>query len=265
MVVCGAGAAGTELSFAIKTRWSKLFGTEIPVKLLAFDDTPLPHDPESTRNQINESLKNKGILVESKCVVKEVQKDKVILADGREFTSNVTIWATEAAPHGITTASDLEIMDGYFKVNNFLQSTSHSNVFAGGDCITMEHFADKGMPTKAGSYAIREGPILAENITDFLANKPLQEFLPQMDCFKIMTTGEGKAIGHKFGKTFTGRWVWKMKDFIDKSFVHLFDPKNLFVDYETKGMAEKIDNFLLNDEQFKRTKKIMRASKAEVY
>ncbi len=29
VVVCGAGAAGTELAFAFKSRWSKFFNTEI--------------------------------------------------------------------------------------------------------------------------------------------------------------------------------------------------------------------------------------------
>jgi hypothetical protein len=28
-------------------------------------------------------------------------------------------------------------------------------------------------------------------------------------------TGDGKAIGTKFGIAFTGAWVWKMKDYID--------------------------------------------------
>lgn len=38
VVVCGAGAAGTELSFAFKARWSKLFNTDISVKLIASRD-----------------------------------------------------------------------------------------------------------------------------------------------------------------------------------------------------------------------------------
>jgi NADH dehydrogenase FAD-containing subunit len=35
VAVCGAGAAGTELAFAYKVRWSTLFGQEITVKLLS--------------------------------------------------------------------------------------------------------------------------------------------------------------------------------------------------------------------------------------
>ena len=36
VVVCGAGAAGTELSFAFKARWTKQFGQDVKVKLLCY-------------------------------------------------------------------------------------------------------------------------------------------------------------------------------------------------------------------------------------
>jgi NADH dehydrogenase FAD-containing subunit len=85
----------------------------------------------------------------------------VILADGSEIICDVAVWATGADPHGLTTESDLDILKGLFRVNDQLQSTSHPNVFAGGDCITMENYVDKPFPTKAGVYAVRAGPVIA--------------------------------------------------------------------------------------------------------
>jgi selenide,water dikinase len=65
--------------------------------------------------------------------------------------------------------SDLEILKGYFSVNEFLQSTSHSNIFGGGDCITMANYASEpNFPPKAGVYAVREGPIIAQNIVNMI-------------------------------------------------------------------------------------------------
>ena len=55
-------------------------------------------------------------------------------------------------------------------------------------------------------------------------------------------TGDGKAIGSKFGIAFTGKWVWHMKDHIDRSFMKLFDPHYLFKEYKTKGCAEPMEN-----------------------
>ena len=43
-------------------------------------------------------------------------------------------------------------------------------------------------------------------------------------------TGDGKAIGTKFGITFLGKWVWNMKNYIDVGFMKLFDAKYLFRD-----------------------------------
>ena len=46
-------------------------------------------------------------------------------------------------------------------------------------------------------------------------------------------TGDGKAIGQKFGIAFTGKWVWNMKDYIDVCFMKLFYHHYLFNKPET--------------------------------
>jgi len=118
-------------------------------------------------------LEERNIKIETNCRVKRIEEGKVILEDGREFEATVPIWATGADPQEVSAKSDLALMKGYFRVNNYLQSTSHPNVFAGGDCITMESYADKGYPTKAGVYAVREGPIIAENLVKYIEGEKL--------------------------------------------------------------------------------------------
>ena len=49
-----------------------------------------------------------------------------------------------------------------------MQSCSHPNVFAGGDCVSMENYVESPYPTKAGVYAVRAGPIIAQNIMKYL-------------------------------------------------------------------------------------------------
>ena len=48
VVVCGSGAAGTELAFAFKARWSKLFGKEIKVTLIGTSERPVPGQTDQT-------------------------------------------------------------------------------------------------------------------------------------------------------------------------------------------------------------------------
>ena len=83
---------------------------------------------------------------------------------------------------------------------------------------------------------------------NYLNNKPLDEYVPQTGFLSLMMTGDGASLGTKFGITFMGKWVWTLKDYIDMSFMNLFNPKYLFKDYETKGTAEPLDNFTLFDD-----------------
>ena len=78
-------------------------------------------------------------------------------------------------------------------------------------------------------------------------------------------TGDGSSIGSKFGIGFVGKWVWKMKDFIDMSFMDLFNPKYLYNDYENKGMAEPIESSVLFDDIAAETKDIIEENKKKAY
>ena len=69
-------------------------------------------------------------------------------------------------------------MNGYFKVNDYMQSTSHHNIFAAGDCVQMETYAEKAFPPKAGVYAVRAGPIVAGNIVKYIKGEPLDRYVP---------------------------------------------------------------------------------------
>jgi selenide,water dikinase len=162
VVVCGGGAAGVELSFAFKNRWSKAFGTEIDVTLLSDHSDVLFYESEAVRELVKTKFNEKNIKMVNGSKVKKITADKLILEDGRELECTVPIWATGAEPQVVTRQSpEVDEMNGYFRVNDFLQSTSHKNVFAGGDCITMESYAGKNFPPKAGVYAVRAGPIVA--------------------------------------------------------------------------------------------------------
>jgi NADPH-dependent 2,4-dienoyl-CoA reductase/sulfur reductase-like enzyme len=151
----------------------------------------------------------------------------------------------------VTEQSDLDILQGYFRVNDYMQSTSFPNIFAGGDCVTMETYAEKRFPPKAGVYAVRAGPIIAQNVANFITGTPLIPYIPQTGFLALLMTGDEKAVGTKFGIAFSGRWVWKMKDYIDGGFMKLFNPKYLFSDYTLKGFAEPLENNELFDEEKK--------------
>jgi len=238
----------------------------VTVKLIGSKDLPVPEQTDATRTQIVRKLKEKNIEYIPNAHVSEVTPTEVVLTDGRTVPCDVAIWATGAEPQGVTAESDLAIMKSFFRVNNFLQSTSHPNVFAGGDCITMESYVDKPYPTKAGVYAVRAGPFIAKNLVNFIQNKPLEEYVPQTGFLSLMMTGDGNCIGAKFGICFVGKWVWELKDYIDMSFMDLFNPEYLFTDYKTKGTAEPIENYVLfDDEKEDEKKQVIEGLKKQAY
>jgi hypothetical protein len=76
-------------------------------------------------------------------------------------------------------------------------------------------------------------------------------------------TGDEKAIGCKFGITFTGRWVWRLKDAIDRGFMKLFDPNYLFDNYEKYGCSYPLGNDELFEEKTKAEKEKELAKKKQ--
>ena len=134
------------------------------------------HESQAIRELTKKKLAELGITVVNNARIAKIEGDGIILSDGRIIPCNVPVWATGAEPQKLTVRSNLEVLDGYFRVNDYLQSSSHSNVFGGGDCITMETYSNtvhpdqprRVFPPKAGVYAVREGPILAQNLVSYI-------------------------------------------------------------------------------------------------
>ena len=95
----------------------------------------------------------------------------------------------------------------------------HDDLFAVGDCATL---VDYPHTPKAGVYAVRQGPVLAHNLQAALAGEKLQEYSPQSDFLTLLNLGDGSALGAKKGLSFQGRWVMRLKDWIDRRFMQRF-------------------------------------------
>jgi hypothetical protein len=77
-------------------------------------------------------------------------------------------------------------------------------------------------------------------------------------------TGDNKAVGAKFGIAFAGKWVWGMKDYIDRGFMKLFDPNYLFNDFANKGCAEPLERNELFENELAEEKVFTDKIKTEV-
>ena len=205
----GAGAAGVELALAMQHRFRN---HNVGVTLISAANTL----PGSVGPRLARIMRARGIAVLAGQAAACVTRDGVQLVSGAMVEADVVIAATGASAATWPRASGLKTdKDGFILVNDQLQSISHANVFAAGDCATMEN---QPRP-KSGVYAVKAGPPLNENLRRALRGDALQRYVPQARSLYLISAGNRYAIGSWGNYAWQGGWVWCWKDFIDRGFV----------------------------------------------
>jgi selenide,water dikinase len=143
-----------------------------------------------------------------------------MLAGYGPLAADEILWTTEAAPARWLAKAGLPLdARGFLRVDQTLRVTGHNDVFAAGDTIA---FSGRELP-KSGVYAVRAGPVLADNIRRTLTGRSLRQFRPQREALYLVSTGERYAVGTRNGLVVEGAWVWRWKDWIDRRFMRKFN------------------------------------------
>jgi selenide,water dikinase len=215
--VVGGGAAGVEVALAIDYRFrSELGGVAPHVRILTNTDVPLPDFPDGMRRRLARILQRRNVGAHVACAVSEVGRDFLRLEGGNEFASDATFWvAGAAAPDWIRDSGLRTDARGFLAVNDFLQSLSHPEVFGSGDCATnIAH-----PRAKSGVFAVRAGPALAVNLRAAIRGEPLAPHLTRERFLVLLSAGKRYAVGVYGPFSWEGRWVWHLKDRIDRRFI----------------------------------------------
>jgi selenide, water dikinase len=219
-VITGGGAAGVELAFCLHARFAPRLRDRLDVTVLHGGRTLLPEHREATRERARRLLRRRGMRVRCSATVVACTAEYALLETGERVPYDLLIWATgprapaELADSGLTCDER-----GYLRVAPTLRSPTHPNVFGAGDCVSID-----GYPwvPKAGVYAVREGPVLAENLRNALAGRPLTRYTPQRHWLSLMNLGDGRALLSYRGRSTHGRLAWWLKDRIDRRFMRRF-------------------------------------------
>ena len=220
--VVGAGAGGVELVLGMAHRLKSR--SELNFHLVFSSDRVLPGYPEKVVSIAEQALKNYNITLHHGFRVATVQQDGLQATDGRQVLLSKSIWCTGAAAANWLADTGLIVSQrGFIEVNEYLQSTSHNNVFAAGDCADMV----RDRRPKAGVYAVRQAPFLENNLRAACSGSDeLKPVKLQTDFLSLLSLGSKTAVGCRGGFTASGSWVWKLKNHIDQKFMHkLKDPR----------------------------------------
>ena len=219
VVVVGGGAGGVELALAIDHRLrAEAPGADLSVTVATRGEI-LAGQAAAARERMRAVFKRRGLGLVEKTEASRIDKDAVVLSDGRRLPADETFVVTEAsaAPWFKSTGLDLD-EKGFVAVAPTLRSTNDEAIFAVGDNATvLEH-----RRPKAGVFAVRQGPPLADNLRRALLGRSLEPFAPQKRYLSIIGTGDERAIATRGGFAVEGAWVWRWKDHIDRKWMRMY-------------------------------------------
>ena len=214
VAVLGAGVAGAELAMAMAHALRDR-GRAATVTLIDRSKALTALRPQ-TRHLLLQNLAAHGVTLVEDTQVVSVHDGGVETQTGLIDATFVT-GAAGAMAYPWLTKTGLRTHNGYLQVSPTLQ-TSDPMIFAAGDCA---HMAFDPRP-KAGVYAVRQAPVLVDNLRAVLTGQALRPYRPQKDYLKLISLGGKRAVGERFGLPFSGALVWKLKDRIDQAFMDKF-------------------------------------------
>jgi hypothetical protein len=122
-------------------------------------------------------------------------------SSGPALETTFTVWITgAAAPSWLDCGRLVTDASGFLMVDGSLRSVSHPWVLGAGDVASL---ASQPVP-KAGVYAVRQGPVLAENLMRLLRDEPPIDYKPQQRFLSLLSLGERRAVAS------WSNWTWSM-------------------------------------------------------
>ena len=225
IVVVGGGAGGVELALSTQLRLKNTLRAAgkdpegLSHTLVTSSDTIMHTHNTGVRKRFERIFAERNIAIKTGARVNEVTADSVRTVDGATIDSDAVIWVTTASAPVWPAQSGLAVDEGGFiQVDKFLQSLSHKQVFAVGDVADL-----RDPRPKSGVFAVRQGPVLANNLRAAATGKALRPYRAQKNFLGLISTGNKDAVATRGNWVYESAWLWTMKDWIDRRFMAKFN------------------------------------------
>lgn len=217
VVVVGGGAGGVELVLAMAQSRPRL-----DLMLLAGDAGVLPGYQPRLRQKVLAALQAQGVELGPMQRVMAVEASGLRLADGESVSARTVFWCTgSAAPEWLKKTGLPLDKAGFVRVDSQLEVLGHAAHFACGDSASLP---GPGV-AKAGVYAVRQAPILAQNLQAWMRcpqAPKYKPYRPQRRYLTLVSLGRTEAVAQRGILAASGAWVWRWKDRIDRQFMQRF-------------------------------------------
>lgn len=225
VAVVGAGAGGIELLLSVQNRIENSLSDKnkdpslVSYRLLVSGDALLSTHNRGVRKRFESTLRERNVQIDYNARVSEVHQNGLELEQGSFIEASEILWVTSAAAPDWPAQAGLDVdLKGFIKAEDSLQTLSYPNIFVAGDVSSVVNHPRE----KAGVFAVRQGPPLAQNIRAFLLGDTPNTFKPQEVFLGLISTGDKFAVASWGPFSFSGKWVWKWKDKIDRKFMALY-------------------------------------------
>lgn len=214
LAVIGAGSAAVETAFAAAERLRRDGLPGSTFTLITGPTGPVPGLPTSARTHVNRRLQRAGIQVlREPCVAVDAQG--VHLGNGALLRCDVPVIAEDGEAPAWLADSGLALGEhGHVRVNRFLQSSSHANVFACGEAAERDDLP--AAPPRNLAQALRAAPVLAHNLRAAHEGQAFKPHWPPQTTRLFVACGSSHAVAAWGPWWLRGRWVRHWKDRIDR-------------------------------------------------
>jgi selenide,water dikinase len=232
VVVVGGGAGGFEICLALRKRLIDC--EQVSLTLLTSGANVLASAGGSVSVLGEKALSRNGVRLLTNARVTGGDAKSLQLENGETVECACCIWATQAEPTELIARSGFEAdARGFLQAEDTLQSVTSPDVFATGDCVSLASYPD--MP-KAGIFAVREGPVLWENLRASIEGESLKPYRPQKLYLFLLNTSDGAAVVNYGPFAGQGNWAFRWKTFIDRRWM-----RKLHDSYAPGSMEEEED------------------------
>ena len=219
IAIIGAGATGVELAAELNHIAHELYRygfrgispDQVTITIVEAGNRVMPALTEKSSGAIHRQLQKLNIKVATGELVTEVTADSVITKSGQVIPADLKVWSAGVkAPEFLAHLDGLEVNRiNQIVVNEYLQSSIDSDVFAFGDCAQfIPPGSDSPVPPRA-QVASQQATVLAKSLIQMVNGKPLVQFIFK-DKGSLISLSKHSSVGQIMGNlsgdfTFEGK------------------------------------------------------------